>query len=123
IRQTDLKLLLAFGTVSQLGFLMVLVGGGSYELAVAGLTMTVAHALFKSALFLTVGVIDHTTGTRDLRRLSGLGRRLPVLAAIGGGAALSMAGAPPLLGFVGKEAAFTALLDGGLPDATAAAVE
>ena len=123
IRQTDLKLLLAFGTVSQLGFLMVLVGGGSYELAAAGLTMTVAHALFKSALFLTVGVVDHATGTRDLRRLSGLGRRLPVLAAVGGLAALSMAGVPPLLGFVGKEAAFTALLDGGLPDPAAAAVE
>jgi multicomponent Na+:H+ antiporter subunit A len=119
IRQTDLKLLLAFGTVSQLGFLMVLVGAGSRELAAAGLVMTVAHALFKSALFLTVGVIDHATGTRDLRKLSGLGRRLPVLAVIGGVAALSMAGVPPLLGFVGKEAAFTALLDGGLADRTA----
>jgi multicomponent Na+:H+ antiporter subunit A len=123
IRQTDLKLLLAFGTVSQLGFLMVLVGAGSYEMAAAGLAMTLAHGLFKSTLFLTVGVIDHATGTRDLRKLSGLGRRLPVLAAIGGLAALSMAGVPPMLGFVGKEAAFTALLDGGLPDPTAAQVE
>ena len=123
IRQTDLKLLLAFGTVSQLGFLMVLVGGGSAELAAAGLAMTLAHALFKSTLFLTVGVVDHATGTRDLRKLSGLGRRLPVLAAIGGLAALSMAGVPPLFGFVGKEAVFTALLDGGLPDPTAATVE
>jgi multicomponent Na+:H+ antiporter subunit A len=119
MRQTDLKLLLAFGTVSQLGFLMVLVGAGSYEMAAAGLVMTLAHALFKSTLFLTVGVIDHATGTRDLRRLSGLGRRLPVLATIGGLASLSMAGVPPLLGFVGKEAAFTALLDGGLADRTA----
>ncbi|TFV80825.1 Na+/H+ antiporter subunit A [Blastococcus sp. CT_GayMR20] len=123
LRQTDLKLLLAFGTVSQLGFLMVLVGGGSAELAAAGLAMTLAHALFKSTLFLTVGVVDHATGTRDLRQLSGLGRRLPVLAWIGGLAALSMAGVPPLLGFVGKEAAFTALLEGGLPDRTAATVE
>jgi multicomponent Na+:H+ antiporter subunit A len=123
IRQTDLKLLLAFGTVSQLGFLMVLVGAGSYEMAAAGVAMTLAHALFKSALFLTVGVVDHATGTRDLRQLSGLGRRLPVLAAIGGLGALSMAGVPPMLGFVGKEAAFTALLDGGLPDPTAATVE
>jgi multicomponent Na+:H+ antiporter subunit A len=116
LRQHDLKLLLAFGTVSQLGFLMVLVGAGSAELAAAGLTMTIAHALFKSTLFLTVGVIDHATGVRDLRRLSGLGRRLPVLAVIGTLAAASMAGLPPLLGFVGKEAAFTALWDGGLPD-------
>jgi multicomponent Na+:H+ antiporter subunit A len=122
LRQTDLKLLLAFGTVSQLGFLMVLVGAGSQELAAAGLVMTLAHALFKSTLFLTVGVIDHATGTRDLRRLSGLGRRLPGLAVIGGLAALSMAGVPPLLGFVGKEAAFAALLEGGLADRTAAVV-
>ncbi|WP_104525141.1 Na+/H+ antiporter subunit A [Blastococcus atacamensis] len=122
LRQYDLKLLLAFGTVSQLGFLMVLVGGGSRELAAAGLAMTLAHALFKSTLFLTVGVIDHATGVRDLRRLSGLGRRLPVLAVIGTLAAASMAGLPPLLGFVGKEAAFTALWDGGLPDRTAAVV-
>ncbi|MGY2083102.1 Na+/H+ antiporter subunit A [Blastococcus sp. SYSU DS0539] len=120
LRQNDLKLLLAFGTVSQLGFLMVLVGAGTRELAAAGLAMTLAHALFKSTLFLTVGVIDHATGVRDLRRLSGLGRRLPVLAVIGGLAGASMAGLPPLLGFVGKEAAFTALWEGGLPDRTAA---
>ncbi|WP_040337513.1 Na+/H+ antiporter subunit A [Candidatus Blastococcus massiliensis] len=123
VRQNDLKLLLAFGTVSQLGFLMVLVGAGSQEMAAAGLAMVVAHALFKSTLFLTVGVIDHATGTRDLRVLSGLGRRLPVLAVVGGLAGASMAGVPPLLGFVGKEAAFTALLDGGLPDRTTALFE
>ena len=122
IRQNDLKLLLAFGTVSQLGFLIVLVGAGSQEMAAAGLAMVVAHALFKSTLFLTVGVVDHATGTRDLRVLSGLGRRLPVLAVIGGLAGASMAGVPPLLGFVGKEAAFTALLDGGLPDRATAVV-
>jgi multicomponent Na+:H+ antiporter subunit A len=122
LRQTDLKLLLAFGTVSQLGFLTVLVGAGSEELAAAGLVMTIAHALFKSTLFLTVGVVDHATGTRDLRHLSGLGRRLPAVAVIGGLAALSMAGVPPLLGFVGKEAAFAALLEGGLADRTAAVV-
>ncbi|MDT0277451.1 Na+/H+ antiporter subunit A [Blastococcus goldschmidtiae] len=120
LRQNDIKLLLAFGTVSQLGFLMTLVGAGSRELAAAGLAMTLAHALFKSTLFLTVGVVDHATGTRDLRTLSGLGRRLPVVAAIGTLAAASMAGLPPLLGFVGKEAAFTALWEGGLPDRTAA---
>ncbi|TFV60804.1 Na+/H+ antiporter subunit A [Geodermatophilus sp. DF01-2] len=122
LRQNDLKLLLAFGTVSQLGFLMTLVGAGSRELAAAGLVMTLAHALFKSTLFLGVGVIDHATGTRDLRELSGLGRRLPALAGAAGLAAASMAGLPPLLGFVGKEAAFTALWDGGLPDRTAAVV-
>jgi multicomponent Na+:H+ antiporter subunit A len=123
LRQNDLKLLLAFGTVSQLGFLIALVGAGSRELAAVGLAMTVAHALFKSTLFLSVGIIDHATGTRDLRRLSGLGRRLPALAVVAGLAAASMAGVPPMLGFVGKEAAFAALWDGGLPSRTAAALE
>ncbi|WP_029431167.1 Na+/H+ antiporter subunit A [Blastococcus sp. URHD0036] len=123
LRQNDLKLLLAFGTVSQLGFLLVLVGAGSRELAAAGLAMTVAHALFKSALFLSVGVIDHATGTRDLRELSGLGRQLPVLAGVAVLAGASMAGVPPLFGFVGKEAAFTALWEGGLASRTAAGFE
>ncbi len=116
LRQYDLKLLLAFGTVSQLGFLMVLVGTGSREAAAAGIAMLLAHGLFKSTLFLSVGVIDHTCGTRDLREISGLGRRVPVLAVAAGLAGASMAGLPPLLGFVGKEAAFTAFLAGGLED-------
>lgn len=113
LRETDLKLVLAFGTVSQLGFLTVLVGAGTRDLALAGLTMLVAHALFKATLFLVVGVIDHTTGTRDLRQLSGLGRRAPVLAVAAAAAAASMAGLPPFVGFVGKEAAIEALLHGG----------
>ncbi|GAB2933149.1 Na+/H+ antiporter subunit A [Rhodococcus aerolatus] len=115
LREYDLKLVLAFGTVSQLGFLVVLVGSGSRDVALAGLAMVVAHALFKSTLFLTVGVIDHASGTRDLRDLAGLGRRHPVLAAAGGAAALSMAGIPPFIGFVGKEAAFETLLHDGIP--------
>ena len=122
LRQHDLKLVLAFGTVSQLGFLMTLVGGGSQQLALAGVAMTVAHALFKSTLFLCTGVLDHATGTRDLRELSGMGRRLPVLAATATAAGASMVGLPPLLGFVGKEAAFTALWEGALPDRTASTV-
>ncbi|MGY1709389.1 Na+/H+ antiporter subunit A [Geodermatophilus sp. SYSU D00758] len=120
LRQYDLKLLLAFGTVSQLGFLMTLVGAGSQELATAGLAMVLAHGLFKSTLFLSVGVLDHATGTRDLRELSGMGRRLPWLATAAVLASASMAGLPPFLGFVGKEAAFTALWEGGVPDRAAA---
>jgi multicomponent Na+:H+ antiporter subunit A len=116
LRQTDLKRLLAFGTVSQLGFLTVLVGAGSYEAALAGAALLLAHGLFKSTLFLTVGIIDHETGTRDLRVLSGLGRRLPVLATVATLAALSMAGVPLLLGFVAKEAAYEAFLHGGPGD-------
>jgi multicomponent Na+:H+ antiporter subunit A len=110
LRQCDLKLLLAYGTVSQLGFLTILVGYGSRETALAGVTLLVAHALFKSGLFLTVGTIDHATGIRDLRELSGLGRRMPLLLAGAAASAVSMAGLPPLIGFLGKEAAYAALL-------------
>ena len=116
LRQNDLKRLLAFGTVSQLGFLMVLVGAGTREAALAGAALLLAHGLFKSTLFLTVGILDHETGTRDLRELSGLGRRLPVLAVVSTLAALSMAGVPPLLGFISKEAAYEAFLHGGAAD-------
>ncbi|MEX2291431.1 MAG: Na+/H+ antiporter subunit A [Mycobacteriales bacterium] len=116
LRQTDLKRLLAFGTVSQLGFLFVLLGAGTREAALAGAVLLLAHGLFKSTLFLTVGIIDHETGTRDLRLLSGVGARLPVLAVVATLAALSMAGVPPLLGFISKEAAYEAFLHGGLGD-------
>ncbi|GIJ76310.1 multicomponent Na+:H+ antiporter subunit A [Micromonospora phaseoli] len=116
LRQVDLKLLLAYGTVSQLGLLMVILGAGTRDTALAGAAMVLAHALFKATLFLTVGVIDHTAGTRDLRELSGLGRRAPALAVVAGLAAASMAGLPPMAGFVAKEAAVEALLHGGVVD-------
>ncbi|MEV6704863.1 Na+/H+ antiporter subunit A [Micromonospora wenchangensis] len=109
LRQCDLKLLLAYGTVSQLGLLTVTIGTGSADAALAGVAMLLAHALFKAALFLVVGIIDHDVGTRDLRDLSGLGRRAPALAVVATLAAASMAGVPPLLGFVAKEAVFAAL--------------
>ncbi|MET0989930.1 MAG: Na+/H+ antiporter subunit A [Glaciihabitans sp.] len=111
LKQTDLKLVLAHGTVSQLGFLTVIVGYGTHNTALAGLALLLAHALFKATLFLVVGIIDHRAGTRDLRRLSGLGREAPVLATVAALALLSMAGLPPLLGFVAKEAVFTSLLE------------
>jgi multicomponent Na+:H+ antiporter subunit A len=114
LRQTDLKRLLAFGTVSQLGFLIVLFGAGTREAAMAGAAVLLAHGLFKACLFLTVGVIDHETGTRDVRVLSGLGRRLPVLAVSATVAAASMAAVPPLFGFIAKEAAYEAFLHGGV---------
>ena len=113
LRQVDLKLLLAYGTVSQLGLLMVILGAGTRDAALAGVAMVLAHALFKATLFLTVGIIDHATGTRDLRELSGVGRRAPALAVVAGLAAASMAGLPPMAGFVAKEAAVEALLHGG----------
>ncbi|MFH5241561.1 Na+/H+ antiporter subunit A [Antrihabitans spumae] len=109
LQEYDLKLILAFGTVSQLGLLIILVGIGSPDAALAGMTMLVAHAFFKATLFMVVGIIDHSTGTRDIRKLAHLGRRVPTLAVIAALAALSMSGLPPLLGFIGKEAAFTAI--------------
>jgi multicomponent Na+:H+ antiporter subunit A len=115
LAETDLKRLLAFGTVSQLGFLMVLLGAGQRTAALAGVAMLLAHGLFKAPLFLTVGTIDHATGTRDLRRLSGLRTALPGTAGAAALAAASMAGLPPLLGFVGKEAAFEAFVAEGGP--------
>ena len=75
IREYDLKLILAFGTVSQLGFITVMVGAGGSDLMLAGLALLCAHAMFKAALFMVVGIIDHTTGTRDIRRLAWLGQR------------------------------------------------
>ncbi|MGY0501975.1 Na+/H+ antiporter subunit A [Nocardia sp. FBN12] len=109
IQVHDLKLVLAFGTVSQLGLMITMVGIGTPDAALAGLCLLVAHGLFKACLFMVVGIIDHGAGTRDLRRLSGLGQRAPVLCAIAVLATLSMAGLPPLLGFVGKESALGAL--------------
>ncbi|MDL9936989.1 Na+/H+ antiporter subunit A [Gordonia sp. ABSL1-1] len=106
LRELDLKLILAFGTVSQLGFMAVLVGIGDANVAMAGLTMLVAHAMFKAALFMVVGIIDHSTGTRDIRKLARLGQRLPVLAVIAAVAGASMAGLPFTFGFIGKETAF-----------------
>ncbi|MGX5682579.1 Na+/H+ antiporter subunit A [Schumannella luteola] len=114
LKQNDLKLVLAYGTVSQLGFLTVVVGFGTRDAALAGLALLLSHALFKATLFLVVGIIDHRTGTRDLRRLSGLGREMPVVATVTALALASMVGLPPLLGFVAKEAVLTSLLDGAL---------
>jgi hypothetical protein len=108
--QYDLKRLLAFGTVSQLGFLMVLFGAGTRIAAIAGITMLLAHGFFKAPLFLVTGIVDHATGTRDVRKLSGLWTSLRGSAVTAGAAAASMAGLPPLLGFVGKEAGFEAFL-------------
>lgn len=109
LRQHDLKLILAFGTVSQLGFLVLLVGLGTRAAALAGLAMLGAHAMFKAALFLVVGVVDAATGTRDMRRLSGVGRELPITALAGVLATASMIGLPPFAGYVAKEAALEAV--------------
>lgn len=116
LRLHDLKLVLAYGTVSQLGFLTVLAGAGNRNAALAALAMILAHALFKAALFLVTGIVDHAAGSRDLRVLSGLGRTMPWTCAVAVLAGASMAALPPLLGFAAKEAALDALLHGDTAD-------
>jgi multicomponent Na+:H+ antiporter subunit A len=115
LRQHDLKLVLAFGTVSQLGLLTLLLGYGSRAMALAGLALLGAHAMFKASLFLVVGVVDAATGTRDLRRLSGVARKLPVTTFAATLATASMIGLPPFAGYVAKEAALEALVHDGDP--------
>ncbi len=110
LRQTDLKLVLAFGTVSQLGMLVMLYGVAIPAVDAAATALLFAHAVAKAPLFLSVGLIEHYTGTRDLRRISGLGKQVPLLATVAVLATLSMIGFPPLIGFVAKEAALTELM-------------
>ncbi|HKY77589.1 MAG TPA: hydrogen gas-evolving membrane-bound hydrogenase subunit E [Acidimicrobiia bacterium] len=111
LRQHDLKLLLAFGTVSQLGLLMVLFGAGTPATATAGWALLIAHAAFKATLFLVVGIIDHQTGTRDIRVLPPLSARWRPVELVTLLAAASMAGVPLGAGFVAKELAYDALGD------------
>ncbi|MFK4297211.1 multicomponent Na+:H+ antiporter subunit A [Arthrobacter sp. GAS37] len=113
LRQTDIKLILAYGTVSQLGFLTMVVGLGQPDAALAGLALLLAHGLFKASLFLVVGIIDHQSGTRDIRKLSGVYKSSRALAIVAGISAASMAGIPPLAGFVAKESVFEAFVHYG----------
>ena len=110
LRQTDIKLILAYGTVSQLGFLTMVVGLGTPDAALAGLAMLLAHGLFKATLFLVVGIIDHQSGTRDVRKLSGVFRSSRALGIVAGIGAASMAGVPLLGGFVAKESVLEAFV-------------
>ncbi len=105
----DLKQVLAYTTLSALGVLTLLLGVGSEAALGTALLYLVAHALYKASLFLVVGAVDHGTGTRYLDRLGGLRRLLPLSATAAGLSALSMAGMPPLLGFLAKENLYGAL--------------
>ena len=103
VRQTDLKLMLAYTTVASLG-LLVMLTGTSYEKALEGAALyLLAHSLFKGALFMVAGTIDHEAGTRDITKLGGLRPAMPVTFAAACLAALSMAGLPPFIGFIAKE--------------------
>ncbi len=108
--QSDLKRVLAYSTVSALGTLTLLLGLGGPLAVHAAMAFLLGHALYKGALFLVAGALDHATGTRDVGRLGGLGRAMPVTALSAGVAALSMAGLPPLFGFIAKELSYEATL-------------
>lgn len=124
IRQTDLKALLAYSTISQLGLIMSLLGMGSASLhvdvnietmiytqaAFAGLFHLINHSTFKGALFMIVGILDFQVGTRDLRRLGGLMAFMPISFTITLIGSFSMAGLPPFNGFLSKEMFFTVVL-------------
>ena len=99
----DLKGLLAFSTVSHLGLITMLLGFGTEAAAVVAVFHIINHASFKAALFMTAGIVDHETGTRDIKRLGGLRHLMPVTFVIATITALSMAGVPPLNGFISKE--------------------
>ncbi|MDK1375603.1 MULTISPECIES: putative monovalent cation/H+ antiporter subunit A [unclassified Sinorhizobium] len=109
VRQTDLKLMLAYTTMASLGLLVLLTGVGSPHAVEAAALYLVAHALFKGALFMVAGIIDHETGSRDLTKLGGLRSAMPLTFVIALAGALSMAGLPPFFGFLAKEEIYGAL--------------
>ncbi|GLY09641.1 Na+/H+ antiporter subunit A [Bacillus badius] len=123
VKQTDLKGILAFSTVSQLGLIMSLLGVGAAALhfdtlndniyiaaVIAAVFHLINHATFKGSLFMVVGIVDHETGTRDIRKLGGLLSFMPVTFTIAVIGAFSMAGLPPFNGFLSKEMFFTGMI-------------
>jgi multicomponent Na+:H+ antiporter subunit A len=113
LRAVDLKQIMAYSTVGQLGFIVATIGVGTPGALAAAVLFTLSHALFKAALFMVVGIIDQQAGTRDIRLLRGLSRRMRTTLVITVLAGLSMAGVIPLLGFIAKEYVLGALLDAG----------
>ena len=110
IFQHDLKGLLAYSTISHLGLITLLLGLNSELAMVAAIFHIMNHAAFKASLFMAAGIIDHETGTRDIRRLSGLNRSMPFTARLALVAAAAMAGVPLLNGFLSKEMFFAEAL-------------
>ncbi|CAM3528702.1 MULTISPECIES: Na+/H+ antiporter subunit A [Saccharibacillus] len=124
VRQTDLKGILAYSTISQLGLIMCLLGlsslAGVFEgeermlyaaAGTAAIFHLLNHAVFKGALFMAAGIVDHETGTRDIRKLGGLAQLMPVTFTISLFGALSMAGLPPFGGFLSKEMFLEAVIE------------
>jgi multicomponent Na+:H+ antiporter subunit A len=113
--QSDLKRLLAYSTISALGTLVMLIGIGTEHAIIAAMVFLLVHSLYKAALFLVAGIIDHETGTRDVGLLGGLRAAMPITAVIALLAAVSMAGLPPLYGFIGKELIYEAFTHDATP--------
>jgi multicomponent Na+:H+ antiporter subunit A len=109
--QTDLKRLLAFSTISALGVLTMLLGIGTHHALEAMVVFLLAHALYKGALFMVAGAIEHETGTRDVEKLGGLRRAMLISAAVAALAAVALAGFGPVLSFIGKEMLLGAVLE------------
>ncbi len=117
--ETDLKRVLAYSTISALGILMLLFAIGTPVAVAAGLAYLLAHACYKGALFLVAGAVEHETGVRDVLRLAGLRRAMPVTALAAGLAAASMAGIPFFAGFIAKEQLYDTVRLAALPGRSA----
>lgn len=109
--QMDLKKLLAYSTLSVLGTLTMLLGIGSKLAIKAFFIYIIAHSLYKGTLFLVAGILDHETGTRDVSKLGGLRKLLPITTITAALASFSMMGIIPLVGFIGKETVYSAILE------------
>ena len=110
LRSTGIKKVLAYSTVMALGTLTMLIGLGTPLAVTAAMAFLLAHSLYKGALFMVAGIIDHEVGSKDLRDTGGLFRAMPITAMVAGIAALSLAGVIPMFGFVAKELLFDAAL-------------
>lgn len=116
VQKTDLKKLTAYSTVSHLGWIVATIGVGTPFALAAALVHTLAHALFKSSLFMLIGVVDHQAGTRDIRRLGVLYNKMPFTFGSMVVGAASMAAVPPLMGFVSKEGMLSAFMEAPIND-------
>jgi multicomponent K+:H+ antiporter subunit A len=120
LAQRDIKALLAYSTISHLGMMVMLLGLGTTHAVVAAVFHVLNHALFKAPLFMLAGAIDHATGVRELDRLGGLWRLLPVVGVTGLVGIAAMGGLPPLNGYISKEMMLGATTDVGAPVAALA---
>ena len=111
VRSTGIKWVLAYSTVMALGTLTMLAGIGTEKAMIAFGAFLLGHSLYKGALFLVAGALDHEAGTKDILEMGGLRRAMPITAVLAAVSALSLAGLPPLFGFIGKELMLGAVLN------------